>query len=292
MAEQAAQDWTVLKLLNWTKDYLDKVNLENPRLCAEMLLAFTLHCQRIELYTRFDYRPTEDELKAFRELVQRARAFEPVAYLVGQKEFYSLRFKVTPDVLVPRAETELLAREAITHLQKYAPQGRAWDACTGSGCVGIATAHEAPGATVLATDISPEAVAIAQENAQINKVQDRVRVRVADLLSLPPDCADLAPFDVITANPPYIAKNQMITEVVQREPPVAIWGGDEGMDFIRPIIQAAPGVLKEGGVLVMEYGYGMADAVRDLVVATGAFDEPKIFSDHQGIERAFLARRK
>jgi len=281
-----------LRLLNWTKDYLARAGLDEPRLAAEVLLAHVLGCQRIDLYTRFSYEPTPEQLDAFRQLVQRAHKLEPVAYLVGEKEFYSLRFKVTPDVLVPRAETEMLVAEAVSHLSRLGRPGRVWDACTGSGCIAVATASCVKDALVLATDISPSAIAMAEENAAVNKVADRVRCRVANLLTLPEDCADLKDFDVITANPPYVADNQMVTETVLHEPSIAVHAGPEGLDFIRPIVSDAPKFLAAGGILVMEYGYAQADDVRDLIVATGAFQEPRILKDVQGIERSTVAARK
>lgn len=284
--------WTVLKLINWTKDYFQKAHFEDARLSAEVLLAHALHCRRIELYTRFDYIPTTAELGEFRETVQRARKYEPIAYIIGEKEFYSLRFKVTPEVLVPRSETEMLVREAVEHLKGLGRPGTAWDVCTGSGCVGIATASQVKDARVLGTDISETALTVANENAELNGVADRVRFRPADLLTLPEDCADLAPFDVITGNPPYVADNQMITEVVKAEPKVAIFGGPDGLNFIRPLVNKAHELLRPGGALIMEFGYAMADAVRDLTVGTGEFKEPKILSDHQGIERSMVAIRK
>lgn len=292
MASTNNEPWTVLKLINWTKDYFHKACFEDARLSAEVLLAYVLKCQRIELYTRFDYLPTPDELSAFKALVQRAIKNEPIAYMVGEKEFYSLRLKVTPDVLVPRTETEVLAREAITHLAKLDPNGTAWDSFTGSGCVAIAVASQSRTARVLATDISQAAIAIARENAQLNHVADRVRCLVGDKLTLPEDCRDMLPFTVITGNPPYVALNQMITETVKHEPSVAVWGGKEGMDFIRPLVEGAPEYLRSGGALIMEFGFGQADAVRDLAVATGQYHEPRILSDHQGIERTMTAIRK
>ncbi len=232
--------WTVLKLLNWTRDYFTAAHLDEPRLAAEVLLAHVLKCPRVQLYTRFDYQPDPQQLAAFRELVRRAKALEPVAYLVGQKEFYSLHFKVTPDVLVPRAETEILVSEAVAHLRKLGRATTMWDVCTGSGCVGIATASQVPDVTVLGTDISPRAVAVAEQNAAAHHLEARMRFRVADLLTLPEDCRKLIPFDVITGNPPYVADHQMISETVRHEPPVAIHGGADGLDFLRRLVAEAP----------------------------------------------------
>ena len=284
--------WTVLKLLNWTKDFLDKAGVESPRLCAEILLAHALGCKRIELYTRFDYQPTAPQLAAYRAMVQRARNNEPVAYLVGEKEFYSLKFTITPGVLIPRAETEILVTEALAHLKSLGRPSRVWDCCTGSGCVGIAIAHQAKDAQVLATDISADALTVAQQNAQSLGVADRLRVRQADLLTIPDDCQDLAPFDVITANPPYIAVGQEVAPTVKHEPAQALYAGNDGLDCIRPIIAQAAALLAENGILAMEFGYGQADAVRDLIVASGNYAEPRILTDHQGIERSAVARKR
>lgn len=286
------EPWTVLRLINWTKDYFEKNQIDSPRLAGEVLLAHVLKCQRIMLYTRFEYQPKPEELASFKELVQRAVKHEPIAYLVGVKEFYSLTFKVTPDVLVPRQETELLVSEAIAHLQKIGPLGVVWDCCTGSGCVGIAVASRIKDCSVLATDISPAAVAVAQENAKLNKVDDRVRVRVADLLTRPADCADLTSFDVITANPPYIVQGAEVAPEVRHEPPVALYAGTEGLEFIRRVVADAPALLRDKGILAMEFGYDQADAVRDLLVGSGSFREPKVLRDHQGIERAVVAQKK
>lgn len=286
------EPWTVLRLINWTKDYFDKQNVDAPRLSTEVLLAYVLKCQRIQLYTRFDYVPKPEETAAFKELVQRAVKREPIAYLVGQKEFYSLPFKVTHDVLIPRQETELLVGEAVTHLNNIGPLGVVWDCCTGSGCVGVAVASQIKDCTVLATDISPAAVAVATENAKLNKVDDRVRVRVADLLAKPADCADMEAFDVITANPPYILEGDEVAPEVKHEPALALYAGKEGLELIRRVIADAPALLRANGILTMEFGQGQADPVRDLLVSSGEFREPRILRDHQEIERALVVQKK
>lgn len=292
MTDAASETWTVLKLLNWTKEYLARAEVEEVRVAAEMLLARTLGCRRIDLYARFDYEPTPEQLAGFRGLVKRAADLEPVAYLVGHKEFYSLDFRVTSDVLVPRPETEALVTEAIGHLERLGRPGRVWDVCTGSGCVGVAIASQRPDVTVLATDVSAPAVDVAAANANAHGLADRVRCRVADLLTLPEDCSDLAPFDVITANPPYVADGDEIGPTVAREPHLALYAGETGLDVIRPLIAGAGGYLAPGGVFLMEFGLGQAPAVRDLIVATAQFAEPRILRDHQNIERTIVAVRR
>lgn len=285
MANESARTWTVLKLLNWTGRYLADAQIDGPRLCAEILLAHVLGCERIELYTRFDRQPSPDQLAAFRELLRRAREHEPAAYLVGWREFYSLRFKVTGDVLVPRPETEQLVDEAISHFKSSGRGGVMWDICTGSGCVAVAAAVRIPGLTVLATDISPEAVAVATENAEVHGVSGRVRCRTADLATLPEDCAEMTEFDVITANPPYVADADEVAEEVKHEPRIALYAGADGLDAIRRLVAQVGAYLHPGGLFAMEFGAGQAAAVRDLLVATGRFAEPRILTDHQGIER-------
>jgi len=292
-----SEPWTVLRLINWTKEYFEKNAVDSPRLSAEVLLANSLKCQRIQLYTRFDYVPSADETAAFKGMVQRAAKHEPIAYLVGVKEFYSLPFRVTADVLIPRQETEILVAEAIAHLQKIGPLGVVWDCCTGSGCVAVAVASRVKDCNVLATDISPAAVAVAAENARLNQVADRVTTAVADLLTLPADLAppagvDLSTFDVITANPPYIVAGGEVSPEVKHEPPLALYAGNTGLEMIRRVIADAPNRLRDNGVLVMEFGYDQADAVRDLIVAGGNFKEPRILRDHQEIERAAVAQKR
>ncbi|HUT61122.1 MAG TPA: peptide chain release factor N(5)-glutamine methyltransferase [Phycisphaerae bacterium] len=292
MSAQRPARWTVLRLLDWTKEHLARAGVEAPRLAAEVLLAHALGCRRIDVYTRFEYEPSQAERARFRELIVRAARHEPIAYLVGEKEFYSLRFKITPDVLVPRPETELLVAEAVAYLGGLSRPARMWDACTGSGCVAIAVAAQVPDVHVLATDISEPAVAVAAENAAAHSVTDRVLCRVANLLALPEDLNDWTNLDTITANPPYVADGAEVAVEVLHEPALALRAGPDGLDCIRAIVRDAPSHLRPGGALIMEFGYDQADAVRQLIIDTGAFDEPKIVRDHQHIERCAVAMRK
>jgi release factor glutamine methyltransferase len=292
MAGGSERMWTVLRLLNWTRDFFVRRGLSDARVSAEILLAHSLGCRRIELYTRFDYQPTHEERTRYRDLVRRAARHEPVAYLVGEKEFYSLRFKVTGDVLIPRPESEVLVSEAIEYLQTLARRPRLWDVCTGSGCVAIAAAVNLPALVALGTDISPGAVAVGAENAQTHGVADRVRFRVADLLTLPDDCADMGRVDVITANPPYVAADEDVAKSVEHEPAIAVWAGPDGLKCIEPIVRDAPRFLAPGGRLIMEFGFAQVDVVRDLVIECGAFAEPRMLRDHQDIERVVVAERR
>ena len=281
-----------MRLLNWTKDYFAQFGVDSPRLTAEVLLAHVLQCERIQLYARFADEPGEAQRSEFRELVKRAAGHEPAAYLLGYKEFYSLRFRVTPDVLIPRSETELIVTQAAAHLRTLGRATTMWDACTGSGCIAIALARQINNVTVLATDVSPAAIAMAEQNAVDHGLGDRVRCMVADLLARPP-AADLPErFDVITVNPPYVATGDEIGPAVRHEPQIALYAGDDGLDAIRRIVAEAPDVLAAGGALIMELGHTQADAVRDLLAASEAFAEPKILRDHQNIERTAVAVRR
>lgn len=291
MADQSSQPWTVLRLLNWTREHFARIPLEDARLSAEVLLAHVLACERIELYARFDQAPDEQALAEFHRLVRRAGNHEPIAYLVGYKEFYSLRFRVGPDVLIPRGETEILVGEAVTCLSALPRPARMWDVCTGSGCVAVAVAVHVRDAAVLATDISEGALARAAQNAADHGVADRVSFEACNLLDRNSD-PQAGPFDAITANPPYVALADEVGPSVRHEPREALYAGEDGMDCIRPIIAAAPRFLSHGGALILEFGFGQADAVRDQILATDSFNEPRIIRDLQGIERAAAATRK
>ena len=292
MGQDATEPWTVLRMLDWTREYFARAGLDEPRLCAEVLLAHVLDCSRIEMYARFDRLPGEAQRADFRDLVKRAVAREPVAYLVGSKEFYSMAFQVTPDVLVPRSETEILVTEAIGLLKALGRAGSLWDVCTGCGCIASAVAAQVPDVTVLATDISAQAVRVAAGNVAAHHLDDRVTCLVADLLSLPKDWAGDRDFDVVTANPPYIAEGDPVGEAVRHEPPVALYAAEGGLEFLGRLIADAPALLRSGGALILEFGHRHADAVRELIHDSGAYAEPKILRDHQEIERAAVALKR
>ncbi len=292
MAAEEKRVWTVLDLLNWTKDHFTKCTLDAPRLSAEMLLAHVLECERIDLYARFDTVATDAQRETFRDLVRRAAEHEPIAYLVGTKEFYSLSFTVTPAVLVPRPETELLVDRAISHLRGLGQPGWMWDVATGSGCIALAAASQVDNVTILATDLSEDALAVAATNAAAMELTERVTLAQGDLLTRPVTWTRDEPFDIITANLPYVGTNDPVGESVHHEPAMALYAGDDGLELIRKLIDQAPDQLVSGGMLAMEFGMGQADAVRDLIVAGGAFDEPEIADDLAGIERIAIAMRR
>ena len=290
----ATDNWTVLRLINWTKDYFARTGLDEPRLAVEVLLGHVMGCRRVALYTQFDQTPNDEQLSAFRQLVRRAAGGEPVAYLTGWKEFYSLAMKVTPDVLIPRPETELLVDAVLDYARSRCDRAlRLWDVCTGSGCVAVAAAKQCPTLSVLATDISAQAVAVARENAERHGLGDRIRVEQADLLTWPqtPRPRRQNRFDIITANPPYVtdAEMEQLPEPVKREPAPALRAGPTGLEFIDPLVRQAQSHLKPNGLLAVEIGFGQAERVYDLLNETGLYEDIRFGKDAAGIERIATA---
>ncbi|MCA9151544.1 MAG: peptide chain release factor N(5)-glutamine methyltransferase [Planctomycetales bacterium] len=251
-----SEAWTVGRLLKWTADYLKDRGAEQPRLDAEVLLAHVRKCQRIELYTCFDDVADESTRNEFRELVRRRAQGEPVAYLVGHREFYSRDFRVTRDVLIPRPETEFI----IVALQDLAKQSgepqRAWDIIdigTGSGVLAICAAALLPTANVWAVDCSLAALEVARENAAAHGVADRITFLTSDLLAGVP--AEQM-FDFIVSNPPYIAESEraeLPRDVIDHEPHIALFSGPDGLDALKQLIAAAAARLRPGGWLLYEF---------------------------------------
>lgn len=283
--------WTVRKVLEWTTQHLQKHGSETPRLDAEVLLAHARRCRRIELYTNYD-EPLSDAVRAqMRELVQRRANAEPVAYLVGHREFFSLDFAVTPDVLIPRPDTETLVLEVLARIQGLdAP--RVLDLCTGSGCVAISVAKSCPAATVTATDLSPAALAVAARNAETHKVSDRVELLEGNLFGALPAGAT---FDVVAGNPPYIPTAEIETlagDVRRHEPRLALDGGADGLDVLRRILTEAPRFLASGGWLAVEFTPEQADRLCELARELRAYREIEVKRDLSGLARVLVAQRQ
>ena len=274
--------WTLRKVLTWTTQHFEKRGIDAPRLTTEVLLAHVLKTSRVRLYVDLDRPLEKTELGAFRALIERRLAGEPTQYLTGVREFYNRPFKVDARVLIPRPETELLVEAALHRLPRDAP-GRALDVCTGSGCIAISLAAERPQATVLATDLSPDACALATENAQTLGVGERVKVLQGNLYApLPPD----ARFDVVVSNPPYIATGEIpgLSAEVRREPRLALDGGPDGLGLLRRVIDGARRHLNPGGLLAMEIGETQGAAVRALLQAAG-YEDARVDKDLERRDR-------
>lgn len=280
------ETWTVLDLLKWTAHYFTGKGIENGRLDAELLLAEILQLSRIGLYLDFDRPVNSDELAAFRVLIERRARREPIAYILGRCEFWSLTFKVGPDVLIPRSDTETLVAAALKVLP---PGGTLLDIGVGSGAIALAIAHERPDVQVEGLDLSPAALVLAAENAQLLGLAARVTLRQGDLFALD----NSGQYDVIVSNPPYIAIGEQTTlmpEVRDFEPALALFAGDDGLDCYRALIPAARAALRNSGTLLVEVGAGQAAAVAELFAVAGYAD---IFTnrDLAGIERVVGGRK-
>lgn len=257
-------------MLDWTTQRFTEAGIASARLEAQLLLAHVLGCTRMQLYTGFDRPLGEPELAGYRGLIKRRLGGESVAYLLGEQEFWGLPFFVDSSVLVPRPDTETVIEVARALRADRAAPCRVLDLCTGSGAIAISIAKELPAATVIATEVSPEAAAIARRNAERNAMADRVEIRVGDLFA--PVAGER--FDLIVSNPPYIASATIATlsAEVRREPRLALDGGPDGLAFYDRICAVAPEYLLPGGALVLEHGFDQADAVRARMTAAGFSD--------------------
>jgi release factor glutamine methyltransferase len=285
------EPWTIGRLLMWTIDYLQKHGADSPRLDAEVLLAHARGCKRIELYTHFDETVPDDERAAMRELVQRRAKSEPVAYLVGGREFFSLELRVTPDVLIPRADTETLVVELLEQA-KGIDSPRILDAGTGSGAIAVAAAVHLPSARVTAIDLSAGALAVARENAEMHNVADRIRFLHGDLFG---PLNNGEQFELIASNPPYVRADEIDSlppDVRLHEPLSALAAGPEGLDVIARLSADAPPFLVPGGRLLMEISPRQSAAVTRMLQSHGAYEDVRGVKDLSGGVRVMAARRR
>lgn len=283
-----AEAWTVGRLLNWTTQWLAGRGSESPRLDAEVLLATVRGCSRILLYTAFDEVVTDDIRTRFRELVKRRGDGEPVAYLTGTKEFFSLAFDVSPSVLVPRPETEQLVVRAIDLLRgRESP--RIADVGTGSGAIAVTLAKHLPSAEIVAIDISAAAVAVAKANAVKHGVADRIEFIESDLFA---NVEHGRPFDLVASNPPYIREDEfegLPRDVRLHEPKQALVAGPTGVEVIGRLAAQAVGRLAPQGWLLVEIG--PPEAAEAAVTSIAGFGSEPTLRDLAGIPRVLQACR-
>ena len=282
--------WTVLEMVAWTADYLKEKGFHNPRLNAELLLAGTLGCKRLDLYLQHDRPLQPAELAEFKaRLLRRARR-EPLQYIEGTAAFRDLVLRVDRRVLIPRPETEVLVQEVLDWAEGRSGLS-AVDVGTGSGAIALALATEGPFARVVAIDVSPDALEVARGNRDLAVPGAMVDFRQGDLLA--PVRGER--FDVVVSNPPYVRDDErgaLDAEVRDWEPAGALFSGPEGLDAIRRLVADAPSVLLPGGLLAMEIGAGQGEAVAALVRASGAYDAPRVRQDLAGRDRIVLAEVK
>jgi len=287
--------WTIQKLLKWVTEYLAAKGIESPRLSAELLLSHVLELKRIELYTQFNKQVSQHQLDKLHDLVKRAGLNEPIAYLTGKTEFYSLELEITADCMIPRPETELLVQRAIEYLRTRSGVQYVCDLCTGSGCIAVAIAKNYPDARVIATDISAAALEVAARNVEKHRLNERVRLLCGDLFEPIIKQLDVNQFDLIVCNPPYVSTaeyEKLDKNVKDYEPEFALLAGADGMDVYRKIFEKVDGFLRPGTALMLEIGYAQGPAVKEMLEQTGAFAEIKIEKDFHDNDRIVIARKK
>ncbi|OGW01757.1 MAG: protein-(glutamine-N5) methyltransferase, release factor-specific [Nitrospinae bacterium RIFCSPLOWO2_01_FULL_39_10] len=305
---------TIRDILNWAAEYLKSRNIPSDRLDSEVLLSFILNKDRTYLYTNSEKPILPEEHKKFKELIERRGRREPLSYITGEKEFWSLKFKVSRDTLIPRPETEILV-QAVLDIIKYPsppplPIGerikvrgiKILDIGTGSGNVAVSIAKESPESHVFTVDKSNSALSVAKENAIIHNVAGRITFLKGDL------CIPFNPpsppfvkggkeglFDIIVSNPPYIPTGDiegLMPEVRDWEPRWALDGGKDGLEIVRKIIKDAPLFLKSKGFLAMEIGFGQSEEVSRIISETDKFHNIKTIKDLSGIERVVTAWKR
>jgi release factor glutamine methyltransferase len=268
---------------------------------------------RIELYTQFDKLVSKQQLDQLHDLVKRASQYEPVAYLTGKTEFYSLELDVTPDCMIPRPETELLVERAIeflrtrpvrnfvtdkmTRKENFSNGGRTGkqfvcDLCTGCGCIAVAIAKNFPDADITATDICDAALDIAAQNIEKHQLKDRIKLLCGDLFDPLIPQLDVSKFDLIVCNPPYVSAAEfesLETNVKAYGPRIALYAGEDGLDVYRRIVEKVDQFLKPDAALMLEIGYAQGQAVRELLEQTGCFSEITIEKDHNNNDRIVTA---
>jgi len=258
----------------------------DARLLAQFVLGWTTE----RFLTGAQSAEPEDFRARYEPLVERRATREPLAYIVGVREFWGLDFEVSPAVLIPRPSTELIVEAILDRFPDRHAALRIADVCTGCGCVAVAIAHERPDATIVASDISDDALAVARRNAAQHGVAGRVSFRLGDMLD-----GVSGPFDAIVANPPYVvdrARPALQPEVRDHEPAVALFGGSDGLGLVSRLVTDAPRRLRPGGLLIFEFGMGQDVEVEQFLDASPDLEREDVLRDLEGIARTAVARRR
>jgi len=277
----------IRELLREASDILKNADIEAPVLEAGVVLCHVLKCDRTYLYSHDDRELKQSELDAIDHMIKLRANNVPLQYILGQTEFMSLSFVVSPAVLIPRQDTEILVEKCIELVNKL-NKVRVLDMCTGSGCIAVSIAHYCPDIRVVACDVSQDALGIAKINSERNGVQSRLELRWGDLFE---EMSCEQQFDIIVSNPPYIETETMLElqkEVRNHEPHLALDGGHDGLYFYRKITAMAPSYLAPGGYLAFEIGYNQGKSVVELMQQ--CFHDIVIYKDLGGNDRVVLGR--
>ncbi|EFL56593.1 protein-(glutamine-N5) methyltransferase, release factor-specific [Veillonella atypica ACS-049-V-Sch6] len=283
--------WTIGRILQWTEQYFQSKGMDTPRLDGEVLLSHVLGKNRIYLYTNYDQPLEQEELDRFRPLVIERAKGHSVASLTGTKDFMGLTFAVNDKVLIPRPDTETLVEYV---LSSYHQQDsiRILDMCTGPGTILLSLLHYLPTATGMGLDISRDALEIATKNQEAFKLENRSEFHESDMFSYLEHHNEL--FDVIVSNPPYIRleDKEILSPDVLNEPHIALFGGEDGLDFYRHLAMECVKYLKPYGLVAFEVGYDQAEDVKSLLEAVGSYVDISFAADLASINRVVKARVK
>ena len=289
---KGGDSWTILRMILWSAEYLTDKGVEAGRLDAEWLLSAALGVDRLQLYLQYDRPLSPEEREAFKPLLRRRASREPLQYIIGRTAFRQLELKTDPRVLIPRPETEVLVQEVLDWVSaRGGSVGCVWDMGTGTGAVALSLAAEGACTKALATDVSPEALSVATDNAERHGLSGVVEFREGSLFG---PLTEEERFDVIVSNPPYIAegeKAELQPEVRDWEPAEALFAGDDGLDVIRGLVAGAPERLRAGGLLAFECGLGQSEGIVADLTATGAFTGVRVRPDLTGRPRFVMAER-
>ena len=309
MTQTSPQTWTTRDLLAWMSKAFESADLDSPRRMAEMLLAHVLGCDRLRLYMETDRPASPLERDTLRDLVKRALNHEPIQYLVGEEVFFTMHFKVDSRVLIPRPSTLTIVEEVLQHSRNN-PDVNALresdagtgiliaDICTGSGCIASALAKNLPGARVIATDISEDALEVAQHNICAHKLEDRVELICGDLLDPINNhqiAGNNASLNYLCSNPPYIPDHEwesVEANVKNHEPTLALRANDDGMEFVAKLIEDGPRLLASGGLLLIEIASCTAEQCLNLATEHDLLELARIAKDSDGLDRVLIATRK
>ena len=288
------ETWTVQRVLDWTVGYLERKGDERPRLSAEWLLCAATGLTRVEVYTNFDKPLTADELAAMHESVARRGRGEPLQYVTGELPFRHIVMRCEKGVLIPRPETEVLVDACLEALEDVdAP--RVLEIGTGTGCIALSLATECPGTRVIATDISPRAIALATRNRDALELAGVVDIVECDLAAAVP-AALMGTFDLLVSNPPYIPTqvlmNEVPPEVKDHEPHLALDGGEDGLDVFRRLLPLAAKALRPGATLALELSEDNVHAAAELCLAQGDWSHVEVRQDLTHRPRVLLAVRE
>lgn len=296
---QQQEVWTIGRILKWTEGYFQKAGLDSPRLDAEVLLSYVLKKERIFLYVHFDQPMEAAELAAFKDCIKRRVQHQPVAYITGHKEFMGLEFKVTPATLIPRPDTEILVEAVLQRLKAGAEAENSLiaDIGTGSGAICLSLLNYLPRLQAVTVDISPEALAVAEENAEGLGLSERIEFLQGDMLE--PLKVQRERFagrlSAIVSNPPYIPRGDIAglePDVRAFEPMGALDGGEDGLDFYRRLLADGAELLQEDGFLAMEAGIHQAQQLKALAEGSLQWGRCEIIRDLAGIERVVVLWKK